>query len=143
MGYYYGVKYAVIKISGPFSTCTSPPIETGHPKEKCSMSRPINIGSSLVSPKRVVGCRAGSQYVEVCWGFPYLKIKKCLGFLFVGFLVFGLLVLWSLGSKVSKFRRMTKLPFHAFDRYPISKIFKFLFTGYRLCRRPLQHSMIR
>ena len=34
-----------------------------------------------MSPKRVVGCRGGSQYVEGYWGFPYLKITKFLDFL--------------------------------------------------------------
>ena len=34
--------------------------------------------SSLMSPKRVVGCRGRSRYVEGCWGFPFLKIKKAL-----------------------------------------------------------------
>ena len=32
-----------------------------------------NAGSSLVSPKRVVGCRGGSRHVERCQAFPYLK----------------------------------------------------------------------
>ena len=30
----------------------------------------------IVSPKKVVGCRGGSQNVEGYWGFPYLKIEK-------------------------------------------------------------------
>ena len=31
-----------------------------------------------MSPKRVVGCRGGSRYVEGCCGFPYLKIESFL-----------------------------------------------------------------
>ena len=54
-----------------------------------------------------VGCRAGSRYVEGCWGFPYLTIKKglkflglvCLGFLFFAFLVFVFGDLGFLGFK--------------------------------------------
>ena len=34
------------------------------------------IESSLVSPKRVVGCKGGSRYVEGCWGFPYSEMKS-------------------------------------------------------------------
>ena len=36
-----------------------------------------------------VGCKGGTRYVEGCWGFPYLKIKKCKvsRVLFFGFLV--------------------------------------------------------
>ena len=34
----------------------------------------------IVSPKKVVGCRGGSRNVEGCWGFPYLKIEKFVGF---------------------------------------------------------------
>ena len=33
-----------------------------------------------MSPKKVVGCRGGSRHVEGCWGFPYLKIEKFVGF---------------------------------------------------------------
>ena len=47
----------------------------------------------ILSPKKLVGCRGGSRNADGCWGFPYLKIKK-----FVGF---------------------TKFPFHVFDRYEI------------------------
>ena len=44
-----------------------------------------------------VGCRGGSRYVERYWGFPYLKIKKCIGFWFlVCFLFCGFIVLWFL-----------------------------------------------
>ena len=39
-----------------------------------------------------------------CWGFPYLKIKKRLGFSVSGFLILGFLV--------SNFLGTTKLPFH-------------------------------
>ena len=75
--------------------------------------------SSLVSPKRVVGCRGVSRYIEGCWGFPYLKkvsrflgflVPKCVGLLVYGFLLFRLLVFgvwclgsWFLGFKVPKF----------------------------------------
>ena len=41
--------------------------------------------SSLVSPKRVIGCRGGSRQVEGCWGIPCLKIKKLLGLNFQSF----------------------------------------------------------
>ena len=49
-------------------------------------------------------CRGGGRYVEGCWGFLCLKIKKflgflffgvwCLGFLVVGFLFVGFVVSW-------------------------------------------------
>ena len=42
--------------------------------------------------RRVVGCRGGNRYVEVCWGFPYLK--KFIGFLISWFLRFCFLVSW-------------------------------------------------
>ena len=41
-------------------------------------------------PRRVVGCRCGSRYVEGWWGFPYLKsfvVSWFLGLWFLGFLV--------------------------------------------------------
>ena len=59
-----------------------------------------------MSPKRLVGCRGGSRYVEGCLGFPYLKIKK-----FLGLLVFGLLVVRLLGFLV------LKSPLNIFKRY--------------------------
>ena len=34
----------------------------------------------------VVGCKGGSRYVEGCWGFPYLKMKKVSWFLGSSFL---------------------------------------------------------
>ena len=50
---------------------------SGELTRSCISTRSLlrNTGSSLVSPKRVVGCRGGSRYVEGCWGFPYLKIQ--------------------------------------------------------------------
>ena len=38
-----------------------------------------------------VGCRGGSRYVEECWGFPYLKVKKFKVVVFFWF--YGLMVL--------------------------------------------------
>ena len=34
----------------------------------------------IVFPKKVVRCRGGNQNSEGWWGFPYLKIKKFVGF---------------------------------------------------------------
>ena len=47
-----------------------------------------------------VGCRGGNRYVEGCWGFPYLKIKKK----FIGFVCFRvwLVVFWCYGVVVSR-----------------------------------------
>ena len=45
----------------------------------------------------LVGCRGGSRYVDGCWGFPYLKIKKVfwvLAFGFYGLWFHGFVVLW-------------------------------------------------
>ena len=41
-----------------------------------------------------VGCRGGSRYVEGCWGFPDLEIKKFKVSWFQSFLAFGFLVSW-------------------------------------------------
>ena len=38
-----------------------------------------------------VGCRGGSGYAEGCWGFPYSKIEK-----FVGFIKFHFWSIWIL-----------------------------------------------
>ena len=91
-----------------------------------------NTGSSLVSPKRVVGCRVGSRYVEGCWEFPYLKIKRFLGFLVCCFFVswfLGLSVYWFLGFlvfscstfldfDVSLFRSLSGFKFQIFTKFP-------------------------
>ena len=53
----------------------------------------VNVNKGAQRP----GCRGGSRYIEGWWGFPYLEIK------FIGFLVFGRLVLKFLGLLVSKF----------------------------------------
>ena len=37
----------------------------------------------IVSPKKVVGCKGGSRYVEGFWGLPYLKIEKLANFHFM------------------------------------------------------------
>ena len=76
-----------------------------------------------------VGCRGGSRYVERCWGFPYLKIKKFLGFLVSGcglrFVCF-----WFYGFMVSWFRKLTKLPVHAFRKIfiPYPRLWRCLYT---------------
>ena len=73
-----------------------------------------------MSPKRVVGCRDESRFVEGCWGFPYLKsvsVSCFFGFFvswffgFVGMWLLGLLVVgfefsvsWFRGFKVSRFQ---------------------------------------
>ena len=95
--------------------------------------------SSLVSPRRVVGCMGGSRYVDGCWGFLYLK--KFIGFLILGFLVFSFLSFklywflgfkdyWFLGFKDSWFPRFKDLPDSHFifleDIAFTSKMFKIL-----------------
>ena len=85
--------------------------------------------SSLVSPKRVVGCRGGRRYVEGWWGFPYVKMKMFLGLLvcwslggcFCGCLVYWLLVSWFLD-----FRNLS-----------VSKGLGFLVAKFTSCRAPL------
>ena len=57
-----------------------------------------------------VGCRGGRGYVEGCWGFPYLKIKRFVGLLVFCFfgvrlLIFGccflgVVVSWFLGFRI-------------------------------------------
>ena len=71
---------------------------------------------SLVSPKRMVGCRGGSRYVEgvlgflVSWFLAFL-VSKLLGFLVVWFLFFAFLVSSKfLGFKVSKSQSLKDLP---------------------------------
>ena len=54
--------------------------------------------SSLVTPKRAVGCKGGSRYVEGWGGFLVSWFFRFHGFSFVCFLVS-----WFLGSFVSKF----------------------------------------
>ena len=46
-----------------------------------------------------VWCRGGSSYVERCWGFPYLKIKRFRfsWFLVLDFWFHGFIVLWFYG----------------------------------------------
>ena len=72
--------------------------------QRCQESTILKQFAIAVSSKRVVGCRGGSQYVEGCRGFPYLKsvlaswfrgsLVSCFlvfgffGLLFVGFLVY-------------------------------------------------------
>ena len=73
-------------------------------------------GSKYNVALTIVECRDGSQYVEGCWGFHYLKIKK--SWLF-GFLVFCLLVSKFLGSKVYLFRSFLV---SWFQNFKVSKI---------------------
>ena len=63
--------------------------------------------------------QGGSRYVEVCWRFPHLKLKKVLGLWFCFFCF------------VSLVRNFTKLPFSCFqeDIDLISKISEMLFNG--------------
>ena len=71
--------------------------------------------SSLVSPKRVVGGRGGSRYIEGCWGFPYLEIKKFLGLKVSTFQNF----------KISKLNAKTlRCVVHAFQNESKFQIFK-------------------
>ena len=79
-------------------------------------------------PKRVVGCKGGSRYVEGCWGLLYLKMEKCFGFLVLGFLVSCFLVYWFIGFKVSKIYQISISCF-LIDIDHISKLFKILLNG--------------
>ena len=102
---------------------------------------------SLVSPKRVVGCRGGSRYVEVWLGFPYLTMNSflvswfprflfllvcyfscfaCIDLLVVGSWFQSLLVSWFKSVKVSWFQssqvpkfqsRRARKPLNALKRY--------------------------
>ena len=63
----------------------------------------------------VVGCRDGSRYVEGCWRFTYLKMKKFLGFLVSRFLGFFLV--------------QVAISYSPEDIDPIFKIFKISFNG--------------
>ena len=54
----------------------------------------------IVSPKKVVGCRGGSRNVERCWGFPYLKTEKFVGFTKIQFHTF-----WSIWHSYPCFLR--------------------------------------
>ena len=71
--------------------------------------------SSLVSPKRMVCCSGGSRYVEGCWRFPFLEIKK-----FISFKVPKLK-----RFKVSKYQsfRVSKVYFSNFQKFEF-QIFK-------------------
>ena len=94
----------------------------------------VACGSKYNVAFTIVECRDGSRYVEGCWGFHYLEIKKrflgCsvswfLVYWFQSFLVSKLIVFkvsWSLGFRISKFQRFNDpiLPnfhFMLFDRY--------------------------
>ena len=56
-----------------------------HPKLTCFERHRLRPPSSLdyrsteliVSPKKLVGCRGGSRYVQRCWGFSSFQIFKC------------------------------------------------------------------
>ena len=41
--------------------------------------------SDIMSRAKTVWCRSWSRYVEGCWGFPYLKLDKCVGSAIHGF----------------------------------------------------------
>ena len=54
---------------------------------RCRFS--VLLRSRFAGVEKMVGCRGGSRYVEGCWRFPYLKIKKrFLGFLLSWFRMF-------------------------------------------------------
>ena len=87
-----------------------------------------------LSPKKLVGCRGGSRYVEGFWDFSYLKIKKvwCVWFSVVGVLV---------SKTCHVFKRyllhVTKCPFHVFDRCKITS------TVCKMCCTNLRHFSVR
>ena len=69
-----------------------------------NVDRPANTAKhweTLMSPRRVVWCRGGNRNVEGWWGFPYLNIKKFIGFSLSKFESFVFQSFKSRSSKVS------------------------------------------
>ena len=82
--------------------------------------------SSLVSPKRVVGCRGGSRYAEGCWGVPrrpYVLYWHSRG---------SLCALLSISKSHLSFLRFCKFQtsqFSNFQSFKISQFSKFIISN--------------